>query len=78
MPKQQRAVRIEQKSQLAAIQQMETRSDEELLAETKYKAAAQAILGARAAERYDAKAAFDVVAGHYGPPLTRPLGQPPD
>jgi hypothetical protein len=36
---------------------MEGRSDEELEAETKFKAAAQAILGARAAERYDAKAA---------------------
>lgn len=57
MPKQQRTMRIEQRSQLAAIQQMESRSDEELEAETKYKAAAQAILGARAAERYDAKAA---------------------
>ncbi len=50
-------MRIEQKSQLAAMQQLESRSDEELEAETKYKAAAQAILGARAAERYDAKAA---------------------
>lgn len=50
-------MRIEQRSQLAAIQQLESRSDEELEAETKYKAAAQAILGARAAERYDAKAA---------------------
>jgi hypothetical protein len=57
MPKQQRTMRIEQRSQLAAMQQMEGRSDEELEAETKYKAAAQAILGARAAERYDAKAA---------------------
>jgi hypothetical protein len=57
MPKQQRTMRIEQRSQLAAIQQMEGRSDEELEAETKFKAAAQAILGARAAERYDAKAA---------------------
>src|SRR6202034_3931420 len=47
----------EQKGQMAAMQQMETKSDEELEAETKYKAAAQAILGARAAERYDAKAA---------------------
>ena len=55
MPKQQRTVRIEQRSQLAAMQQMESRSDEELEAETRYKAAAQAILGARAAERYDAK-----------------------
>ncbi len=57
MAKQQRPVRIEQRSQLAAMQQMEGRSDEELEAETKFKAAAQAILGARAAERYDAKAA---------------------
>src|SRR2546430_16306602 len=57
MPKQQRTMRIEQKSQLAAMQQLESRSDEELEAETKYKSAAQAILGARAAERWDAKAA---------------------
>jgi hypothetical protein len=57
MPKQQRTMRVEQRSQLAAIQQLEGRSDEELEAETRYKAAAQAILGARAAERYDAKAA---------------------
>ncbi len=57
MPKQQRMMRVEQRSQLAAMQQLEHRSDEELAAETKFKAAAQAILGARAAERYDAKAA---------------------
>jgi hypothetical protein len=57
MPKQQRTMRVEQRSQLAAMQQMESRSDEELQGETKFKAAAQAILGARAAERYDAKAA---------------------
>jgi hypothetical protein len=57
MPKQQRMMRVEQRSQLAAIQQLENRSDEELEAETRFKAAAQAILGARAAERYDAKAA---------------------
>ncbi|MHB8658879.1 MAG: hypothetical protein ACYC91_13155 [Solirubrobacteraceae bacterium] len=57
MPKQQRTMRIEQRSQLAAMQQLESRSDEELEAETKFKAAAQAILGARAAERYDAKTA---------------------
>jgi hypothetical protein len=50
-------MRVEQRGQLAAIQQLESRSDEELEAETRYKAAAQAILGARAAERYDAKAA---------------------
>src|SRR3981081_1181306 len=57
MAKQQRMMRIEQRSQLAAMQQLESRSDEELEAETKFKAAAQAILGARAAERYDSKAA---------------------
>jgi len=39
------------------MQQLESRSDEELEAETRFRAAAQAILGARAAERYDAKAA---------------------
>jgi hypothetical protein len=42
---------------MAAMAQLEGKSDEELEAETKYKAAAQAILGYRAAERYDAKAA---------------------
>src|SRR3982750_1946 len=51
--------RIEQRSALAAMQRLETRPDEELEAETKYKAAALAILGARAAERYDAKASRD-------------------
>jgi hypothetical protein len=57
MPKQQRVMRVEQRSQLAAMQQLESRSDDELESETRYKSAAQAILGARAAERYDAKAA---------------------
>lgn len=61
MPKQQRTIRVEQRSQLAAIQQLESRSDEELEAETRYKAAAQAILGARAAEKQDAKKA----RGHF-------------
>jgi len=37
------------------MQALETRTDEELERETKLKAAALAILGARAAERYDAK-----------------------
>jgi hypothetical protein len=50
----QRQIKIEQRSALAAMQALETRSDEELLAEQKYRAAAQAILGARAAEKYDA------------------------
>ena len=40
---------------MAAMQKLESRSDEELEAETRYKAAAQALLGARAAERMDAK-----------------------
>src|SRR5436305_1980106 len=57
MAKQQRIMRVEQRTQLAAMQQLESRSDEELEAETRFKAAAQAILGARAAERYDPKAA---------------------
>jgi hypothetical protein len=50
----QRPVRVEQKSALANMQKLESRSDEELEGETRYRAAAQAILGARAAERMDA------------------------
>jgi len=42
---------------LVAMQQLEQRTDEELERETKHRAAAQAILGSRAADRYDAKAA---------------------
>jgi hypothetical protein len=53
----QRQVRIEQKSALAAMSQLESRSDDELTSETRHRAAAQAILGARAAERYDADTA---------------------
>src|SRR5438132_1358730 len=53
----QRQIRVEQKSALAAIQQLESRSDEELEREQKYRAAAMAILGARAAERYDSAGA---------------------
>jgi hypothetical protein len=53
----QRQIRIDNRSAVAAMTALETKSDEELLAETKYKSAAMAILGARAAERYDAKAA---------------------
>jgi hypothetical protein len=48
---------MEQRGGLAAMQQLESRSDEELERETKHRAAAQAILGARAADRYDAKTA---------------------
>jgi len=53
----QRQIRIEQRGGLEAIQALESRSDEELEAETKYKSAALAILGARAAERFDAEQA---------------------
>jgi len=55
MPPKQRQTRVESKSALAAMQKLENRSDEELEAETRYRAAAQALLGARAAERMDAK-----------------------
>jgi hypothetical protein len=57
MPPKQRQIRMAQTGQLAAMQALEQRSDEELLREQKFKAAAQAILGARAAERYDAPTA---------------------
>ncbi len=39
---------------LSAMQQLEGRTDEQLLSESRHRAAARAILGARAAERYDA------------------------
>src|SRR3954454_22206727 len=55
MPPKPRQVKMENKSALAAMQRLESRSDEELEAETRFRAAAQAILGARAAERMDAK-----------------------
>ena len=55
MAPKQRQIKIEQKGALAAMQRLESRSDEELEAETRFRAAAQAILGARAAERMDAK-----------------------
>lgn len=42
---------------LAAIPQLEDRSDEQLQSESKHRAAAKAILGARAAERYDGESA---------------------
>lgn len=53
----QRQIRVEQKGAMADMQALEQRSDEQLAAETKYKAAAFTILGARAAERYDAEGA---------------------
>lgn len=46
-----------QMGSLSQIPQLEDRTDEQLQSESKYRAAAKAILGARAAERYDAEAA---------------------
>jgi hypothetical protein len=57
MPPKQRQIKIEQRGALEAIQALEQRSDEELEAEVKYKAAAYSILGGRAAERFDAEKA---------------------
>src|SRR5690349_7155504 len=57
MPPKPRQVRIESKSAMNAMQQLEQRSDEELQKETRFKSAAQAILGTRAAERMDAEQA---------------------
>src|SRR5256885_15140807 len=57
MPPKQRQIRIEQRGSIEAIQALEQRSDEELESETKNKSAALAILGARAAERFDAEKA---------------------
>src|SRR3954471_6973556 len=65
MPPKPRQVRIESKSALAAMQQLENRSDEELEKETRFKSAAQAILGTRAAERMDAAAARE----HFRPAI---------
>ncbi len=54
----QRQIKMQQRvGSLGAIQQLESRTDEQLLSESKHRAAARAILGARAAERYDAKTA---------------------
>src|SRR5215218_4106364 len=54
----QRQVKMQQQiGTLAAMQQLEDRTDEQLQSESKHRAAARALLGARAAERYDAAAA---------------------
>ncbi|MBA2506435.1 MAG: hypothetical protein H0V29_10905 [Thermoleophilaceae bacterium] len=42
---------------LQAMQQLEGRTEEQLLSESKHRAAARAVLGAKAAERYDAETA---------------------
>ncbi len=57
MPPKQRQIRMEQRGAFEAIQTLEQRSDEELESEVKYKSAAMSILGARAAERFDAEQA---------------------
>ncbi len=54
MPPKQRQIKIEQRGAFEAIQALEQRTDEELESETKFKSAALSILGARAAERFDA------------------------
>ena len=45
---------MEQRLPASLMEDMQTRSDEQLEAESKYRSIAMAILGARAAERYDA------------------------
>jgi hypothetical protein len=57
VPPKQRQIRIEQRIGPDVMEQMQTRSSEQLEAERKHKSVAFAILGARAAERYDADAA---------------------
>ena len=57
MAKQRQTKMQYQLGSLQAIPQLEDRTDEQLISESKHRAAARAILGARAAERYDAKAA---------------------
>ncbi len=42
---------------ISSMQDLEHKSDEELANETRHRAAAQAILGARAAQRYEAELA---------------------
>jgi hypothetical protein len=58
MPPKQRQVRMEQRGvPINMMEQLQKRSDEQLEAETKFRSIAMAILGTRAAERYDAAAA---------------------
>src|SRR4029450_2982264 len=68
---------------LAAIPELESRTDEQLMSESKHRVAAKAILGARAAERYDVKAARayfnEALAGCHPQerPALRQMMQPP-
>jgi hypothetical protein len=57
MPPKQRQIRMEQRIGPEVMEQMQTRSDEQLENERKYKSIAYSLLGARAAERYDAATA---------------------
>ena len=57
MAKQRQAKMQYRLGSLSAMQQLEGRTDEQLLSESRHRAAARAILGSRAAERYDAKMA---------------------
>jgi len=57
VPKQKQIKMQMQVGALAAIPQLEARTDEQLQSESKHRVAAKAILGARAAERYDVKVA---------------------
>jgi hypothetical protein len=57
VPKQKQIKMQMQVGALAAIPQLESRTDEQLLSESRHRVAAKAILGARAAERYDVQAA---------------------
>ena len=57
MAPKQRQIRIEQRVAPDVMEQMQTRSSEQLEGEKKYRSIAFSILGARAAERYDAEAA---------------------
>ena len=57
MAKQRQMKMQQQAGALGAIQQLEPRTDEQLQSESKHRVAAKALLGARAAERYDAKTA---------------------
>jgi flagellar motor component MotA len=58
MPPKQRQIRMEQRLLTPEVmEQMQARSDEQLENERKHRSVAYSLLGARAAERYDAKAA---------------------
>jgi hypothetical protein len=57
MAPKQRQIRIEQRIGADVMEQLQARTDEQLEGERKHKSLAYALLGARAAERYDAAAA---------------------